>query len=116
MKRSAFLGCGVLAAAGVLWGCSSMPGMGPSWTTLIDGERGLENFDRIGEANWRPEQGAIVADRGAGGYLVSKQTWRDFAVLQAAVLLTALSIFVLNIIIDACYALLDARVREPVMA
>lgn len=79
MKRSAFLGCGVLAAASVLWGCSSMPGMGPSWTTLIDGERGLENFDRIGEANWRAEQGAIVADRGAGGYLVSKQTWRDFA-------------------------------------
>ena len=38
---------------------------------------------------------------------------RDFAVLQAAVLLTALSIFLLNIFIDACYALLDARVREP---
>ena len=41
---------------------------------------------------------------------------RDFAVLQAAVLLTAVSIFVLNIFIDACYALLDARVREPAMA
>jgi peptide/nickel transport system permease protein len=38
---------------------------------------------------------------------------RDFAVLQAAVLLTAVSIFLLNIFIDACYALLDARVREP---
>jgi peptide/nickel transport system permease protein len=39
---------------------------------------------------------------------------RDFAVLQAAVLLTAVSIFVLNIVIDACYALLDARVRDKV--
>jgi peptide/nickel transport system permease protein len=29
------------------------------------------------------------------------------------VLLTAVSIFALNIFIDACYALLDARVREP---
>ena len=28
-------------------------------------------------------------------------------------MLTAVSIFALNILIDACYALLDARVREP---
>jgi peptide/nickel transport system permease protein len=39
---------------------------------------------------------------------------RDFAVLQAAVLLTAVSIFILNVVIDAGYALLDARVREKV--
>jgi peptide/nickel transport system permease protein len=36
---------------------------------------------------------------------------RDFAVLQAAVLLTAVAIFALNILIDMGYALLDARVR-----
>lgn len=40
----------------------------------------------------------------------------DFAVLQAAVLLTAVTIFVLNIVIDVCYALVDARVRQPVAA
>jgi hypothetical protein len=79
MKRSAFLGCGLAAAASVLWGCSSLPGMGGGWTTLIDGERGLENFERVGDANWRPENGAIVADRGGGGFLVSRQSWRDFA-------------------------------------
>jgi hypothetical protein len=79
MKRSAFLACGALAAASVLWGCSSLPGMGGGWTTLIDGDRGLENFDRVGDANWRPENGAIVADQGKGGFLVSKQSWRDFA-------------------------------------
>jgi len=79
MKRSAFLACGALAAASVLSGCSSLPGMGGGWTTLIDGDRGLENFERVGEANWRAENGAIVADRGAGGFLVSKQSWRDFA-------------------------------------
>ena len=79
MKRSAFLACGALAAASVLSACSSLPGMGGGWTTLIDGDRGLENFERVGEANWRAENGAIVADRGAGGFLVSKQSWRDFA-------------------------------------
>jgi len=79
MKRSVFLACGALAAASVLSACSSLPGMGGGWTTLIDGDRGLENFERVGEANWRAENGAIVADRGAGGFLVSKQSWRDFA-------------------------------------
>jgi hypothetical protein len=79
MKRSAFLVSGVLAAASVLWGCSGMSAMGGGWTTLIDGERGLENFERVGEANWRAENGAIVADRGGGGFLVSRQGWRDFA-------------------------------------
>lgn len=40
---------------------------------------------------------------------------RDFAVLQAAVLLTSLTIFALNILIDSGYALLDARVRQGAM-
>jgi len=48
------------------------------WTTLVDGDKGLDNFNPIGEANWRAEDGAIVADRGKGGYLVSKQSFRDF--------------------------------------
>ncbi len=65
--------------------------------------------------------GAVVVEAifgwpGIGKLMIDAILQRDFAVLQAAVLLTALSIFVLNIIIDACYALLDARVREPVMA
>jgi hypothetical protein len=46
---------------------------------LIDGDKGLENFNRIGDANWRAERGAIVADKGKGGYLVSRQSYRDFA-------------------------------------
>jgi peptide/nickel transport system permease protein len=65
--------------------------------------------------------GAVVVEAifgwpGIGKLMIDAILQRDFAVLQAAVLLTAVSIFVLNIIIDACYALLDARVREPVMA
>ena len=48
------------------------------WTTLIDGEAGLENWTRVGDANWRPEDGAIVAYRGKGGFLVSKNSYKDF--------------------------------------
>ncbi|PRC43565.1 ABC transporter permease, partial [Mycobacterium sp. ITM-2017-0098] len=62
--------------------------------------------------------GAVVVEAifgwpGIGKLMIDAILQRDFAVLQAAVLLTAVSIFLLNIIIDACYALLDARVREP---
>jgi hypothetical protein len=48
------------------------------WTTLIDGETGLENWTRVGDANWRAEDGAIVAYRGKGGFLVSKNSYKDF--------------------------------------
>jgi peptide/nickel transport system permease protein len=62
--------------------------------------------------------GAVVVEAifgwpGIGKLMIDAILQRDFAVLQAAVLLTAVSIFILNIAIDACYALLDARVREP---
>ena len=61
--------------------------------------------------------GAVVVEAifgwpGIGKLMIDAILQRDFAVLQAAVALTAVSIFLLNIIIDACYALLDARVRE----
>jgi hypothetical protein len=71
---------GVLALALALAGCAH--GLRDGWDMLIDGERGLENFDRIGDANWRAEGGAIVADKGKGGHLVSKKSYRDF-VLRA---------------------------------
>ena len=48
------------------------------WTTVIDGQKGLEHFDRVGDANWRGEHGYIVADQGKGGYLVSKRSYKDF--------------------------------------
>jgi peptide/nickel transport system permease protein len=36
---------------------------------------------------------------------------RDFALVQTAVLVTALAIFVINIVIDVIYAMLDPRIR-----
>ena len=71
----------VIATALLLGACSSPPSWmpGAGWTTLIDGDKGLENFERVGDANWRAEGGAIVADKGnKGGYLVSKKSFKDF--------------------------------------
>jgi hypothetical protein len=67
------------AAAVALAGCAST-GADAGWTTLIDGDKGLDNFNRIGDANWRAEGGAIVADQGKGGYLVTKVAYKDFAI------------------------------------
>lgn len=75
MKRMAALLIALLLSA-----CAALSGGDAGWTTLIDGERGLENFDRVGDANWRAEGGAIVADRGKGGVLVSRASYRDFQV------------------------------------
>lgn len=60
--------------------------------------------------------GAVVVESifgwpGIGKLMIDSILQRDFAVLQAAVLLTALAIVALNIIIDLGYALLDPRVR-----
>lgn len=74
MKRLVAL---LLVAAFLAAGCTHR-GPGSGWTSLIDGEKGLENFNRIGDANWRAEGGAIVADKGKGGHLVSKQAYKDF--------------------------------------
>ena len=64
----------VAAATG--FGCATT---GESnWVTLVDGEKGLENFDRVGDVNWRTEGGAIVGDKGKGGHLVSKKDYKDF--------------------------------------
>jgi peptide/nickel transport system permease protein len=60
--------------------------------------------------------GAVVVESifgwpGIGKLMIDSILQRDFAVLQAAVLVTALAIFALNIVIDLGYALLDPRVR-----
>jgi Domain of Unknown Function (DUF1080) len=51
---------------------------GGGWETLIEGDKGLENWNRLGDANWRAEGGLIVADQGKGGFLVSKKSYKDF--------------------------------------
>jgi hypothetical protein len=71
-----------LLVTAFMFGCAAIR-QESGWITLIDGTaKSLDNFDRIGEANWRVEDGAIVADKGQGGFLVSKNSYKDF-VLRA---------------------------------
>src|SRR5688572_1368132 len=79
MKRHWFVPA-VVAGFGIA-ACAQLPSdlaqLG-GWTTLINGEEGLDNWHRVGDANWRAEDGAIVAYRGKGGFLVSKDSYQDF--------------------------------------
>lgn len=83
MKRFSIAAAG-LALVAALVGCAAGPAdmASSGWINLIDGDKGLENWNRIGDANWRAENGAIVADKGRSGYLISKESYRDF-VIQA---------------------------------
>lgn len=61
--------------------CASLLGAQPAraqegWTVLFDGKN-LDHFNKIGDANWRIEDGAVVADKGTG-FLVTKESYGDF--------------------------------------
>lgn len=61
--------------------------------------------------------GAVIVETvfgfpGVGKLMIDAITQRDFAVVQAAILVTALAIFVMNIVIDLAYAVLDPRIRH----
>ena len=79
MKRLASICVSLLLVAFTVLGCASHP-QGPGWVTLIDGDKGLENWNIVGDANWRTEGGAIVADKGKSGFLVSKSSYKDFVI------------------------------------
>jgi hypothetical protein len=53
------------------------------WITLIDGTTGLDNWIRVGDANWRAVDGAIQADQKtdkANSFLVTKNSYTDFRI------------------------------------
>ena len=84
MKRFFALGAGLLVVAASLFGCASGNANRASagWVTLIDGGSGLANFQRVGDANWREQDGAVMADKGGtdASYLVSRQSYTDFVI------------------------------------
>jgi hypothetical protein len=71
----------LLAGSTALWHAQSASGQADAgWTVLFDG-KSLDNWTRIGDANWRIEDGAVVADKASGiSYLVSKATYTDFQI------------------------------------
>lgn len=53
---------------------------GEGWISLFDGKN-LGDWDKVGETNWRVEDGAIVADKRTSkdaAHLVSKNKYKDF--------------------------------------
>jgi hypothetical protein len=79
MKRRSIVGAALLLA-----GVAAFPlahrasGQTAGWVTLFDGKN-LDNFNKVGNANWRIEDGAIVADKG-NGFLVTKNTYTDYQI------------------------------------
>lgn len=66
------------AIAGVAASLCATPALaGARFRPLFDG-RSLAGWDAIGDANWRIEDGAIMADKGAMSFLVSHSGYRDF--------------------------------------
>jgi hypothetical protein len=79
MKRLSMLVIGLLAVA--LGACSSLSSKDSGWIVLVDGSN-LDNWNAIGNANWRIVDGSIQADSGGKrqGFLVSKNSYTDFQV------------------------------------
>jgi hypothetical protein len=75
MNRRFALGAALTAC--LLAACASGPAS-DGWVTLIDGDKGLDNWNQVGDANWRTEGGTVMADKGKAGFLVSKQSYKDF--------------------------------------
>jgi peptide/nickel transport system permease protein len=61
--------------------------------------------------------GAVIVETifgwpGIGKLMIDSIMQRDFAVVQASILITAIVILSINIIIDIAYAILDPRIRH----
>jgi peptide/nickel transport system permease protein len=48
---------------------------------------------------------------GVGKLMIDSILNRDFNVILAAIMVTALAIFIMNLLIDLAYAVLDPRIR-----
>jgi len=75
----------------------------PVITVISDQAAGLLNGAVIVET--------IFGFPGVGKLMIDSILQRDFAVVLASIIVTAVAIFVMNIIVDILYALLDPRIR-----
>ena len=83
MKRK-FCIVATLVAVLLAAGCASLSSQSDvKWVTMIDGTTGLDNWIRVGDANWRGVDGAIQADNKtdkAASFLVTKNSYTDFRI------------------------------------
>lgn len=80
MKRFSRITIALIVTAVAAFGCAQMGTQSDAgWVTLFDG-RNLDNFNTVGDANWRLEDGLVVADRKGkdNGYLVTKNAYKDY--------------------------------------
>jgi hypothetical protein len=76
MKRTLIVPAAAMLLA--LGGCAQMQEMmhgGSEWRNLL--ANGVAGFNKVGDANWRMADGALVADKGVG-FLVTRETYGDF--------------------------------------
>jgi Domain of Unknown Function (DUF1080) len=80
MKRLSVIMVEVLVIGLVAFGCLHAPASqtDTNWITLLDGSN-LDHWNRVGNANWRLEDGVVQADKGSG-HLVSKNSYTDFQI------------------------------------
>jgi hypothetical protein len=78
--------CALALAAGLGVGSaafmSARAQTGDGWVTLLDSSK-MGEWDRVGESNWRMEDGALVADKRSGdspAYMVPKGPYKDFMI------------------------------------
>jgi hypothetical protein len=82
MKRLSVIGIGLLVIGLTAFGCATQSGQSDAgWITLLDGPKGMENWNRVGTANWAVVDGVVQADTGKGNsYLVTKNAYKDFMI------------------------------------
>jgi 3-keto-disaccharide hydrolase len=76
------LGLTVAAVAAVGMTPKSAGQAGPGWTMLVD-DKTVGEWDKVGETNWRIDDGALVADKRTSkdtAHLVSKVAYKDFQI------------------------------------
>ena len=79
---SLIMGLIVFAVTAVHLPSAASSQTGDGWKQLFDGKN-LGDWDQVGEANWRVEDGAIVADKltsKGAAHLVSKTPYKDFMI------------------------------------
>jgi hypothetical protein len=75
---------GLLVVVCAVSSCATQPSgqSDAGWITLLDGAKGLDNWNRVGTANWTASEGAIQADKSekGAGFLVSKNSYDNFMI------------------------------------
>ena len=82
MKHASYIAMGVAAAGfGALALAQSVIAApaNDGFVTLLDGTN-MNNFTPVGDANWHVAEGAVQADKGMGGFLVTKNSYKDFQI------------------------------------